>query len=1420
MGLKSGVCNKCFLADNKKNEDEPFLYSAANNMDPGCIPSHLPKLTQIEEMVIARAHVHMVMKRVRGHQYRYSGHCVSFVQNNVKFFDALPVLPEELDMILLRPADCLNVEPRFKRQFERDFKIRRSAVSMWLGYLKANHPDYRHIEICPDRLSQLPDSLDGEDVSHRVPYIVDDELREPNSDDPNFEGRPPLAPLAVRPDGEDSNIESDIPPLPTYSMVPNLSIENTEAEQIQEAIAALATHATRQPLPQIPAPSYRSTPIEEIGRSVRLFAMAFPTLFPTGEADWNAARQRSVDLPAYARHMLQFEDGRFGRHPRFRFLIFNMLMRVRAREAARFFVKKNSDLAGLSLEELEQRLAESQSLLSQIIRQGNCLSGSRPFWAKKASSLVAQAKFLHPASPVFVTFSCADMQWDDLHRHMPRYDEYRTGSDMQRKKIVWENVQNNPHVIAYWLNLRFSLFCEHVLRPFLRYDDFWYRFEWQDRGSGHIHAILWIHHGPGMNMSTEELRRLFADFWDGKITAWNPNSARPADNRNPASLPFTDVSNTADQFAAFVNRFQMHCSCPGPSCRRKNKETGEESCRFFYPRPLQEVAEVTRNINKKGWMFGARRNQSFFAPCAPVCTFGWMANTDMQPCTSLKALLEYVAKYCSKAEHASVAYKDLQTLVLRHVNDRHPVLSFASKMLNKLVGERDWSAQEVSHILLGIPLQQASRQVVNLDCRPEDNQDDSVTFEDDEVKVQKSAFRRYKERTEHDGSLGNLTLLEWLRRYDFYKFKLRPRASQRVINYYPQYNSDPAHPEFDDYCRVKMMLHHPFTAVDDLKVVDGEEKDSWAEAFQACQLNHTHHQHDFLDLPPNEEPEQEDEFEDVLPDPQDGDDVALSNSELWAQRRPNNDLTRLEDQDLLGERDVDRLYDWSRHIGRWVVDKTWYDQQMADQSGDQELPELVPVSVFNDEQRKLYDLIVDHFNDYCAGKPLRQLRVNLDGSAGTGKTFTILQCSAKVNQLAAAFGVDNPIIRCAPTGVAAQGIKGRTLHSLFRLPTRGALKPLSTGTLHSLQSLFRSCVYLIIDEKSMVDMRILGFIDRRLKEIFPARSLQPFGGINVVVCGDFHQLPPVGGTPLFSKAKKLNAEKLVGQQAYRSLDTTVRLTKVMRQDGEDDDTVQFRETLSQLRVGSLTSENWRFLLRRVKSNLSSNECDKFEDALRLYYTKQEVLDYNHKQLRDLGLPVKKVRADHTGVEAAKASSDIAEGLHTEVDIAIGARVMLTRNLWVEKGLVNGAMGTVRDISWKEGKDPSKDLPEAIMVQFDNYHGPFFAEDADGSGFVPIFPSTTRFELNGVDCTRTQFPLRVAYAITVHKAQGLTLPRIVLNITGKDFALGLSYVAISRVKTFDGLLFDEFFDLERFATLATDITRWREEDFALRTSQMI
>ena len=122
----------------------------------------------------------------------------------------------------------------------------------------------------------------------------------------------------------------------------------------------------------------------------------------------------------------------------------------------------------------------------------------------------------------------------------------------------------------------------------------------------------------------------------------------------------------------------------------------------------------------------------------------WMANTDAQPPTSLHALLKYIAKYVSKPEKKSASYTELQSRILLHTSNVAPTLSFVSKMLNKLIGERYWSAQEVSHILLGIPMQDASRVTITLDCR--ESQDDLIVLEDGNVKAQRSAAQRYKAR--------------------------------------------------------------------------------------------------------------------------------------------------------------------------------------------------------------------------------------------------------------------------------------------------------------------------------------------------------------------------------------------------------------------------------------------------------------------------------------------------------------------------------------------------------------------------------------------------------------------------------------------------------------------------------------------------
>ena len=139
--------------------------------------------------------------------------------------------------------------------------------------------------------------------------------------------------------------------------------------------------------------------------------MAFPTLYPTGQADFNASRLQKVDLNDYARHLMCFQDGRFGRHPCWRFFVFNLLMRRRANSSARFYVLKASGLTDLSWDELTEALLTDDALLPQIVRQGSNLTGTCPYWRNKSNHLQAQAHSLSPSmSPVFVTFSAADMQ--------------------------------------------------------------------------------------------------------------------------------------------------------------------------------------------------------------------------------------------------------------------------------------------------------------------------------------------------------------------------------------------------------------------------------------------------------------------------------------------------------------------------------------------------------------------------------------------------------------------------------------------------------------------------------------------------------------------------------------------------------------------------------------------------------------------------------------------------------------------------------------------------------------------------------------------------------------------------------------------------------------------------------------------------
>ena len=141
-----------------------------------------------------------------------------------------------------------------------------------------------------------------------------------------------------------------------------------------------------------------------------------------------------------------------------------------------------------------------------------------------------------------------------------------------------------------------------------------------------------------------------------------------------------------------------------------------------------------------------------------------------------------------------------------------------------------------------------------------------------------------------------------------------------------------------------------------------------------------------------------------------------------------------------------------------------------------------------------------------------------------------------------------------------------------------------------------------------------------------------------------------------------------------------------------------------------------------------------------------------------------------------------------------------------------------DLVWKPGQDTTRELPWAIMVKFDGYDGPVVS----GSCCVPVFLACHKFDMSGKECSRTQFPLQLAYAITVHKSQGLTLAKAVLNLNQRQHRLGLAYVAVSRVKALTGLMLDCAFDFEKFNRSAepSATTKDREIDRLYREKHIL
>ena len=213
--------------------------------------------------------------------------------------------------------------------------------------------------------------------------------------------------------------------------------------------------------------------------------------------------------------------------------------------------------------------------------------------------------------------------------------------------------------------------------------------------------------------------------------------------------PFSAESQTFFTLAQVVTKVQTH-ECNSQYCLRKNHRTKETKCRFCFPRPFWNSPEFTKGMNPEVYTFAAKRNDQNLNQYNRAISLTWLANTDISVCGDSNAVINYSAKYCSKAETQSASFYDIIKAVLPSLNSVHPHLSLVQPCMNRLVAERDISSQELQHYIQGLPLYQSSRDIISVDCRPCATQQGQYHAISGEILAGKSLIQRYISRQNAD----------------------------------------------------------------------------------------------------------------------------------------------------------------------------------------------------------------------------------------------------------------------------------------------------------------------------------------------------------------------------------------------------------------------------------------------------------------------------------------------------------------------------------------------------------------------------------------------------------------------------------------------------------------------------------------------
>ena len=390
-------------------------------------------------------------------------------------------------------------------------------------------------------------------------------------------------------------------------------------------------------------------------------AMAFSTLFPDGKADFNQPRLMKIELGAYFKHLMRYSDNHFTQHRRFPWFAFNTLQRQRSRSQARIFVKQNPEAAGLKATDIQKMLNQgNKSLAYNMMRYRETLRGTRTYWAARRRELLDMITVMGTPH-LFFTLSAADLQWTDLHEHMPDTGiQPEVDPDGKRRRRAGLN--GNPHIAAQYLDERLKAFMTTVVHPLLGVRDFWYRYEWQLRGSGHIHGFLWLKDAPKaedidwtvlkdvdriITDEQAEKMRQYIKFWEKIVVATNPfprtDENTPLVGQHPCNRPPDQLHDTKEELSTLLNWVERHTKCMPGYCQVKRKvpeyEEKQTFCRFDYPMETRNTAGIGLDSRNRV-RFEPKRNDRLLNTFNVPMILAWQANIDVKPVLSKDAAIK------------------------------------------------------------------------------------------------------------------------------------------------------------------------------------------------------------------------------------------------------------------------------------------------------------------------------------------------------------------------------------------------------------------------------------------------------------------------------------------------------------------------------------------------------------------------------------------------------------------------------------------------------------------------------------------------------------------------------------------------------------------------------------------------------------